>query len=171
MKIIQRTMSFVALVLALFATLPAGASEKAGGKEKAAAPAEVPGKAVVDPAKEKAIRHLMKISKVRETGQRIIDGVKEAMQRSVPSSVEAWKDFPTEKFLAEFEDALVGVYDRHLTLDEVKALVEFYESPEGRQILEKMRAIGAESAVIGQEFSAKVLQQIIEKNRGAHPAH
>jgi|GEM_PF-1902812 len=171
MNFMQWKTFFAVVAAALLASPFAGAAEEnAAGKEKAA-PAEAPARAGIDPAKEKAIRHLMKISKVRETGQRIIEGVKEAMQRSVPSSAEAWKNFPTEKLLAEFEDALVAVYDRHMTLDEVQALTKFYESPEGRQILEKLRAIGAESAVVGQEFSAKILQQVLEKSRGAQPAH
>jgi hypothetical protein len=160
MKITSKTrlFSLLSLALALFAS-PLAHAEKA--EEKAQ-------KSAVDPAKEKAIRHLMKISKSAEAGQMILDGMKEAMQRNMPSATaDFWKNFPTQEILAEFEDALVVIYDKHLTMEEIRALTQFYESPVGKSILDKLRVIGMESAAAGQDLSAKIVQRVLERTRGA----
>jgi len=158
MKIMPKTKLLSLFTLALaFSVSPLAHAEKA--EEKAQ-------KTRVEPAKEKAIRHLMKISKSAEAGQMILDGMKEAMQRNMPSAADFWKEFPTEELLEEFEDSLVAIYDKHLTMEEIQALTKFYESPVGKSILEKLRVIGMESAALGQDFSAKIVQRVVEKTRG-----
>lgn len=72
-----------------------------------------------------------------------------------------------EKFFAEFEDELVVIYDKHLALEEIEALTEFYESSMGKRILSKQRAIAMDSAAAGQALSMRIVQEILREAEAA----
>lgn len=130
---------------------------------KAPAPADA-AKKKLDPAKEKAIRKLLNLSKADESGDMILEGMIQSLKRSMPSLPESfWKELSREKILKDFEEVLVGIYDRHLTMEEIAAITKFYESPVGKSVLEKMRAISMDSAQAGQEFSATVLRMVMDE--------
>jgi uncharacterized protein len=84
-----------------------------------------------------------------------------------------WKNFPIDEML----QAMIPVYEKHFTKGEIDALVTFYSSPTGQQILAKMPAVAAEameaSSGIAQKMVAKEIQHVqddimqLEKQNGA----
>jgi uncharacterized protein len=70
------------------------------------------------------------------------------------------KDFPVEEML----QAMIPVYQRHLTKGDVDPLIAFYSTPTGQKILKEMPAITSEamqaSYGIAQKMMAKVMDRV-----------
>src|ERR1700722_1991205 len=92
-----------------------------------------------------------------------------AKQPNLPPDFEArmdkmmddyWKDFPTDDLL----NAMIPVYQKHLTKGDVDVLVAFYSAPTGQKMLKEMPAMMSESmqaaSGIIQKMMAKAMQRI-----------
>jgi len=75
-----------------------------------------------------------------------------------------------DRFLAEarnrrgeFEAIIVDVYDRHFSVDELRQLIAFYQTPVGQKVLSSMPAIMQESTRAGQQWGARLGASIAEQ--------
>ena len=99
----------------------------------------------VDPAKDTAIRHLMDLTQESKLGDNISGGlsiqVRNLMKPNLP-------DERLQKFMVEFDqkfrdgipsakviDAVVPVYAKTFSTEEIQGLIQFYESPLGQRTL------------------------------------
>lgn len=60
-------------------------------------------------------------------------------------------------------DLLVPVYRKHMSLQDLKELSKFYESPAGRKYAEKTPLIMQESMQVGQTWGMQIGQKFAEK--------
>jgi hypothetical protein len=122
------------------------ASEQTGSQENAS----------IDPAKEKDIRFLMELTGTRETikesASAAADQYRQKVVETATNSDRA--QVFTDAYLADFQKKfdteavtgqLVGIYGKHFTDDEIKSLVEFYNSPLGQKLAAEMPKISRES--------------------------
>lgn len=144
----------------------APASPKVPSVSKAAATTKV------DPAKEAAIRHLMDITQTSRLGDNmaayISNQVRQFVGRSMDSTtLPKFMDAFNQKFAAsappkEVTDAMVPIYDRAFSIDEIQALVKFYESPLGQHVVKVLPQVLEDSqnaaAKIDQEAALNVLR-------------
>jgi|SRR5580658_2681818 hypothetical protein len=63
-----------------------------------------------------------------------------------------FNDFPVDDML----DAIVPIYQKHLTKGELAAVTAFYSSPPGQKILKEMPAITAEAMQAGGEIGSRM---------------
>jgi len=77
----------------------------------------------------------------------------EAIDKLVNS---AWQDFPLDELI----DAIVPIYQRHLTKADVGAIVAFYSSPVGQKLLREQPAMMAEGMQAGQEIMLRKIPEL-----------
>jgi hypothetical protein len=65
--------------------------------------------------------------------------------------------------LDDLVDMLVPVYSKHLTLDDLQKIIDFYQTPAGKKYAEKTPLIMQESMQIGQQWGMKIGQKFQEK--------
>ena len=143
------------VVLALALGLGLGAAH---GQEEAA-------------AKQADIKKLLSITGASKTGLRVFSQVIGMFQRAhseVPEPV--WMEMVSEAevkvddFVTEM---LVPIYDKHLTHEDIKGLIAFYETPAGQKLLSVMPLMHQESRqageIWGREFARTVQQRLAEK--------
>ncbi len=83
---------------------------------------------------------------------------------------EAWNELEKE-FLStsidDLVDILVPIYTKHLSADELRGIIDFYESPVGKKLAEKTPFITQESMQSagqwGMQLGQKVMERIEEK--------
>jgi hypothetical protein len=83
---------------------------------------------------------------------------------SVPE--EAWNELQKEFLKTSIDDLvdmLVPVYSRHLTLDDLQKIIEFYQTPVGKKYAEKTPLIMQESIQVGQQWGMKIGQEFQNK--------
>ena len=60
-------------------------------------------------------------------------------------------------------DMLIPIYEKYLTEDDLKAIIDFYTSDAGKKYAEKTPAIMQESMVVGQEWGMSIAEAFNKK--------
>lgn len=134
----------------------------------------------VDPAKEADIRRLMEMLGSQEMGEQmgesILQQVRPALENMLPPGERRQEIFMSleEKLQMQFRSSelaeiVIPIYDRHLKHEEIVELIEFYQSPLGRRILEVMPGIMAEAQEAGSRWGDEIFQQIIAEMEDEFP--
>jgi uncharacterized protein len=144
---------------------PPAAQHAPGIKAPTPATADKPAEKL-DPAKEAAIRHLMDITETSKMGDNLnvaITGeVRRQMGRAIPPD-------QLPKFMETFSqrytpsappsaviDAMIPVYAKHFTMEEIQQLVKFYESPLGQRVVKVMPEVVQQSQAAGAQIDQQV---------------
>lgn len=147
-----RTSILTALLLILCAATLNAQTQTPGGKEK-----------------EEAIRRLLEVSKAGDVGQQIVSEaiikLKENLQ-SVPAEKrerilqifeeEMRKDFSTEKII----EGVIPIYDKYLSLEEVRQLTAIYETPIGQKLMSVLPQITREAMQSGEKMAVNTTQRV-----------
>ncbi len=127
-------------------------------------PAETPVSPEAAAAKKTDIIKLLELtgaaSNARLMMQPLIDQFKQAMPQ-VPDSF--WTDFMKEVKDEEILELSVPGFDKHLSHDDIKELVKFYESSVGRRFTEAQPKILQDNMAAGMAWGQKLGQRVLEK--------
>src|SRR5580704_3232480 len=143
-------------------------------------PAQTPPPAEkIDPAKDAAIRHLMDITESSKMGENIanyITGqVHNGAGRAIPADqLPKFMDTFSQKFTAGLpptavNDAIVAIYAKHFSLDDIQVLTKFYESPVGQRIVKEMPDVDQQMRVAGQQIETTVAISVLRGMTDDYP--
>jgi hypothetical protein len=145
----------VAVIVALCAIVSAGAHAQGAGASKSTDSAS----STRPSEKMTLIRQLL--SRTQAVEQAI-----SMMETSLPAQKQSNPRIPPvfwDRMLAEaragsgdLADRLALVYERHFTTEEIRQLLQFYETPIGRKLLATLPAITLESMQAGQEWGQRI---------------
>ncbi|MBK8517541.1 MAG: DUF2059 domain-containing protein [Saprospiraceae bacterium] len=79
---------------------------------------------------------------------------------------ETWTSFEAEFKNTSINDLLeliVPVYQKHMTIEDLKELIKFYETPVGKKFALKTPLIVQESMQVGQQWGMKIGQDFAKK--------
>ena len=74
-----------------------------------------------------------------------------------------WDKFQKKMDMHELLEKFIPIYDKYYTLEDLKAVNTFYESPAGQKMLTSLPQIMQETMKIGQEWGQKIGQQAGEE--------
>jgi hypothetical protein len=130
------------------------------------------------PSKQQVMQFL-EVTQARARVVQLLDGVKKqgrlgaeiGFKQKVPDAtpeelarVDASADSMFEAFSAdEMIDAIVPIYQKHLTKSDIDAILAFYATPAGQRLLKETPAILAESMEVGGEMGRKKIATINER--------
>lgn len=138
----------VVLALALVGAAPAHADEPATPRD----------------AKLADIKKLMVMTGAAQLGQQVMDQLIPSFKASMPGvSDQFWGDFAGEAHPEALVEDVARIYDKHLTAEEVKAIIAFYETPAGQKLVSMLPAVTQESMVVGQEWGRHLGERIARK--------
>ena len=64
---------------------------------------------------------------------------------------------------AELTGLTIPIYDRHFTMEELQALIDFYTTPVGQQVVKKLPLVAQESNAIGQQWGETKALEIAQR--------
>ena len=165
----------VSLALCSAALATVVAAQELKPATPAAASAQETAAPKADSEKGNDIRRLLEVTGSSRLGAQVIDQLFGSFRQNradVPESF--WDELRREMNVNELTELVVPIYDRHLTHDDVKQLIAFYDSPVGRKLLSVQPQILAESMQIGQEWgraaAERVVKRLSEKGYGPKPS-
>ncbi|GAA5104141.1 DUF2059 domain-containing protein [Wohlfahrtiimonas larvae] len=112
-------------------------------------------------ASEQSIKQLIVETGAAEMGTMVFDQLLAQLKAAGATDAqiaEVQKEFKVDQLV----DLLVPVYQKQFTEEDVKAFLEFYQSPAGKKLVEKQPMIMQESMVVGQQWGMGVAQKIQE---------
>ena len=130
----------------------------------AAAAQASPAPAPMDTAVGNAVRRLLAATGARKNMQVVLDqmiGTYRTNMPQVPS--EFWDEMQKQFNPDSLMELEVPIYAKYLSLDELRAVSAFYESPAGKQFVTAQPAILQESMEAGRRWGAEMGRQIVEK--------
>ena len=179
------------IAAALFVAGPALAQAPAGNAPQkpaqhapgvATAPAQSSSTAAAekpDPAKEKAIRHLMALNGTDKLGQQITesltDQVKQALSRTLaPDRMDKFmNDFNQKLALrapaVHTDEALITGYASRFSTEEIQGLSQFYESPLGVKMEKEMPQLMREAQITGLTLQREAAISTLREMTGDYP--
>jgi hypothetical protein len=114
--------------------------------------------------KEQAIRKLMEMIGTADLGvqvrQQLLSQIRPAFPQ-VPESL--WAEFAESLDPAELTGLAVPIYERHFTTEELQALIDFYTTPVGQQVVKKLPLVAQESNAIVQQWGETKALEIIQR--------
>ena len=117
-----------------------------------------------DEAKEERVRELLQLTGAGEMGVQVMRQMIAAFKAGSPDVPEEfWDGFMAEINPDELVELVVPIYLEHLTLEEISAAIEFYQTPAGQSLLKKMPIIMQDSMAAGQQWGAELGQSVVER--------
>src|SRR5882724_6760272 len=136
--------------------------------QQAAIPTDAPSKADV--------RKFLDLMQIRARLEQMMEGMKTGMKTGaeagfklkVPNATPAqlekidafanvvFQDFPLDETI----DAMIPIYQKHLTESDLDSVVGFYSSPVGQRLLKEQPAMMAEGMQAGQEIMLRKLPEL-----------
>lgn len=110
-----------------------------------------------------ALQEMMNISGATESYKVvIIQTFKMLKEQKSQVPAEVWTQFE-KSFLdasqEELLEMLVPIYQKHISLPDLKAVIAFYQSPAGKRFSEKTPLIMQESMQVGQQWGIRLAEQ------------
>jgi uncharacterized protein len=157
------------------------ASTKQPVQQQGVAPSAQPAaKPKIDPAKEANIRKLLDITGARGLAVQSMDAMMKSIKPLLANSLppgdyrEKVIDLFVEKFRAKADsqqivDLVVPIYDKHLSDEEIKGLIAFYQTPLGKKALSVLPEIALESRQAGEEWGKALGGDCMREVLAEHP--
>jgi len=172
--------AFVLIASSLYAQTKSSPDEFPPKPQSAPESATGAAKSKVDPTKEADIRRFMELAGVATMAVQIMDGMEKSMK---PLMVNAfppgtYRDRLIDLFFAKFHekagpkqllDLAVPVYDKYYTAEDIKGLVQFYESPLGKKLSLTQPKLAAELQEIGRQWGEGLGRDSMVEVLGEHP--
>lgn len=112
-------------------------------------------------AKRQDIRRLLEMTGAARIGQQVLAQMMEMFKKGSPEVPQSFWDQAAKEFDATaMIELTVPIYEKHLTHEDVKGLIAFYDSPLGRKMTSVMPAIAQESMAAGQQWGMEIAQRI-----------
>ncbi len=184
------------IALALFLGGAAVAQTAPAPAPKPAAPAHQPGVAAqpqaaasakpattgkTDPAKEAAIRHLMEVTQSSKLGENINTYISNQVQAGLKQAQAMPPDRLTQ-FMSAFNQklaaaappsavatAMVPIYDKELSLEDIQGLTQFYESPLGQRTLKALPEVVNQTENVGTQMQQKAAMAVLQNMANDYP--
>jgi hypothetical protein len=118
----------------------------------------------VDPAKEAEIRKLMTVTGVGDLAKQLLAQIEAQFKGAFPNvPTRFWSEFEKEVKVDDFIQMAIPIYDRYLSIDEVRAVTQFYETPVGRKLVSVMPLISRDSLAAGEKWGKDLSERISKR--------
>jgi hypothetical protein len=133
----------------------------------------------VDPAKDAAIRHLMDLTGTTRTGEEINayitkqvhDGLSQALQpdRLAKFMQDFSAKFDTAAPASTVTDAVVPIYAKAFSMEDIQGLIQFYESPLGQRVVKALPQVAQNSQRVGVQIEQKGAMTVLQDMSNEYP--
>ncbi len=127
-----------------------------------------------DKEKEADIVRLLEVTGARNIGNQMIAQMMQSMEKAAPNLVSG--DEKARKFMSRFREEFVKeveaddisimvipIYGRAFTHEEIRGLIQFYESPLGQKVIKTLPQIMQESMAMGQQWGQRIALRVFTR--------
>jgi uncharacterized protein len=134
----------------------------------------------VDPAKVADIRQLMEVTGAKNLGDQLMKAGMEQFRANVTESqpnnprATQFADAFVARFQQHFDpnavtEQVIPIYDKYLSAEDIKGLLEYYRSPLGQRMLKVLPEVARDSQMAGYTIGQKAAEQAMEDLRKEYP--
>jgi hypothetical protein len=134
----------------------------------------------IDPARAADIQRLMEVAGIKaimiQSMESMSDSMKPVLTNALPPGEYRAKlvdlffvKFKSNADTQQLLDLIVPLYDKYLSGEEIKALIQFYQTPLGQKTIQVMPKLTAESQEIGRKWGEGLGRQSMLDVLAEHP--
>lgn len=134
----------------------------------------------IDPGKAADIRHLMDVMGTKATMMQVMGKMEESIKPLMTNALPPgnYREQLVELFFAKFHakadvqelvNSIVPVYDKYYSDDDIKGLIQFYQTPLGQKALTVMPKLLSESQDKGKEWGEQLGRNCMSEVLAEHP--
>ena len=134
----------------------------------------------VDPVKEADIRQLLQVTNAAGIAAQSMDQMEKLIRPTVTRSLPSgdYRDKLVDLFFEKFRskrspdqlvDLIVPIYDKYYSDDEIKGLIQLYQTPLGKKMLTVLPNVMAESQTAGAAWGRDLGRQCLLEVLAEHP--
>ncbi len=97
----------------------------------------------------------------------ILDLYADAYMQSDTDIIEDLRKEFLSTSLDEFAVMAADIYKKYLTIEDLRAVIAFYESPAGKRFTAVMPAIAEESMAVGEAWGRNLSERVIQRMTGS----
>ena len=129
---------------------------------------------VIDPAKKAEILKMLELTGTVKLMNQVLNQMVDTLKaQNSGLSADFWDRMSKQMDTQDLVDKMIPVYDKYYTLDDLKAINVFYQSPVGQRVLANSPQIMRESSQIGQEWGrnqvARLMNELQKEKANATP--
>jgi hypothetical protein len=114
--------------------------------------------------KRQDIIKLLEITGTKSQFTQMIDLMLADMQSTTPGApAEFWTKFKAGLKADGFIEMLIPIYDKYLSHDDIKKIIQFYESPVGKKLISITPQLTQDSYSAGEKWGEKLAADIIKE--------
>jgi hypothetical protein len=107
--------------------------------------------------KRAEIDKMLRLTGMEKLAGQMMSQMMSMMQQQMPDvPKEFWTKFQAKADVHELVEKIIPLYDKYYSLEDLKAINAFYESPIGQKMLLTLPQITQESMKIGQDWGMKI---------------
>ena len=110
------------------------------------------------------LEKMMNLSGGLEVSKTMVPQMVSMMKQASPGTADAfWDDFAAKwktKFADRMVDLYVPIYQKYLTIDDLKDLIAFYETPIGKKLAEATPKMTVEGMQLGQKIGMEMATEL-----------
>jgi len=164
------TRTWIAMAILLACGLVAFAAPQRAGAQQAPAAQSPADRPKIDPAKEADIRTLQEVRGDKAAVDQIMKDMIESIRPYVMSTLPPgeYREKFADMFFAKFQaqngaqkllELEVPIYDKYLSDDDVKALIQFYQTPAGQKLAQVTPSIALDLRAVSEKWAQETGRQ------------
>jgi hypothetical protein len=131
-------------------------------------------------AKEDDIRKLMEVTGAPEIAIQTMDGAEKNMRSLISDSLPAgdyreklvdlfFEKFHSKRDAKQLAGLIIPIYDKYYSDDEIKQLIQLYQTPLGQKMLSVLPKVAAESQAAGMKWGEQIGRDSMMEVLAEHP--
>jgi len=110
--------------------------------------------------KRKEVEKILRLTGMEKLMTQMKTQMLGALQKQLPDvPQDFWDRFAQKMDMRDLLEKVIPVYDKHYTLEDLRAVNAFYESPAGQKVLATLPQVMQESMKVGQEWGEQIGKQ------------
>jgi len=131
------------------------------------APSPIPPLPPAHPVTAEQVHEMMQLTGAANLMKQMLDSMMPSIRQSMPPYIppDVLDDFERSLSGADFEGAMVRVYQAHLSTEDAVQIIAFYKTPAGEHLLAVMPEIAKDSQVVGQRLGQQVMREVLQRHQ------
>jgi hypothetical protein len=158
--------SFTLLGSALAQQTPSSstAPAKAPGASSSSAPAAT--QAPANPLTDAQAKQMLQMTGALEMKEQLLHSVMNYFRTSMPFMPKDVSDDLEQSFgKLDLETPIIAIYKQHISASDADAIIAFYKTPAGKDMIQAMPEIMQQSQQVGLQLGRKTAQEVVERHR------
>jgi hypothetical protein len=158
--------SFALLGSALAQQTPSSstAPAKAPAASSSSAPAAAP--APANPLTDAQAKQMLQMTGALEMKEQLLHSVMNYFRTSMPFMPKDVSDDLEQSFgKLDLETPIIAIYKQHISASDADAIIAFYKTPAGKDMIQAMPEIMQQSQQVGLQLGRKTAQEVVERHR------